>query len=77
MNLGEFRKLTEGMPDSTEMVSVAKNYELGGSYVKASAYRKTMEESERRFRDDFDGTSYSKRVFHSSKEGGEVILIQG
>lgn len=76
MNLGDFRKMTEHLPDSTEFVSHTDNFEMGNSLVKANSVRLIkVKETTRQFRDAFDGTLYSSTVYVPSDEGIEMLKI--
>jgi hypothetical protein len=76
MNLGELRKLTEGLSDDVEIITVCHNYELGNALVKATNVCLIKVKKEvKQFRDDFDGGRYSSEVYVCDENGEEVLKI--
>ena len=59
------------------IVSKSDDYELRGSYVddntKVTIIK--MTKRERNFRDDFDGTRYTKEVYEYNENGNNVVLL--
>lgn len=76
MKLGELRKLTAHLGDDVEIITSSDNYELRNSWVESYGIRlvKVSKVTED-FRDDFDGTNYSKEVFVPDENGIEVLKI--
>lgn len=76
MDLGEFRKITKDLPDTTEFITVSDNYEMGHVWVKAGRVSVVKVKPEKRhFRDDFDGTPYSADVYVPSDDGVDMLKI--
>ena len=76
MKLGELRKLTEHLGDDVEIITTSDNYELNHAWVESRGIRIVKVSKENKtFRDDFDGTSYSKEVFFPDENGKEVLKI--
>jgi len=59
------------------IISKSDNYELGGSYEDDNSKVKVMKMSkiERNFRDDFDGTRYTSKVYEYDENGNMVVLL--
>lgn len=75
MTLGELRKLTEHLSDDTLIITTSVNYELNGSMVESGKIRLIKAgKRNKSFRDDFDGTSYTKEIYVYDDEEGEDVL---
>ena len=59
------------------IINKSDNYELGGSYVDDNSKARVMKMSqrERNFRDDFDGTRYTSKVYEDDENGNMVVLF--
>lgn len=76
MKLGELRKQTAHLSDDVEIISVSDNFEMSGSWVRATRVEvvKVKKKSET-FRDAFDGTKYNSDVYIPDESGEEVLKI--
>lgn len=77
LTVGQLKELIKDMPDETPVISRDSNYELGGAMTQLSSYGVKIENYslvKRHFRDDFDGTNYSKEVYQHDKENGKPAL---
>lgn len=76
MKLGELRKKTAHLSDDVEIISVSDNFEMSGSWVKATGVEvvKVKKESAS-FKDAFDGTKYSSEIYKPDENGEEVLKI--
>jgi hypothetical protein len=78
MNVGELKKLIENLSDDIEIVTITNNYEMGRSLVKARGKIGKYKQEDRYFRDDFDGTRYTAKVYiQDDNEGKDTLVIFG
>lgn len=77
MKVRELKKLLEKYDDEVEIITSSSNYELNGNRVKARIIETKCSLQEKNFRDDFDGTRYTKQVYTSDENGQIVLWIMG
>lgn len=73
MDLGQFRKMTEHLPDDVELISTSDNYEMKNNLVAARVETVKVRKELKEFRDDFDGTRYSSEVYVRDENGKEAL----
>jgi hypothetical protein len=75
MNVQELIKKLEALDPNAQVVITSSNFELGGANVSLSWLKQynTGIEKQERFRDAFDGQSYTKKVWDIS--GGNTPIV--
>ncbi|MCL4352689.1 MAG: hypothetical protein M1318_08620 [Firmicutes bacterium] len=64
MTVGTLRAMLEGLPEDMAVVAHSGNFELNEAILSATARVTMMTEVLESFRDAFDGTDYSQKVWH-------------
>jgi hypothetical protein len=76
MKLGELRKQTAHLSDDVEIICVSDNFEMSGSWVKATGVEVVrVKKKSETFRDAFDNTRYNSDVYIPDENGDEVLKI--
>jgi hypothetical protein len=75
MNVRELKEILNQCDDNAEIITSSSNYELRGSYVKATAKIGNYKKEKQQFRDDFDHTSYCSEVYVRDENGEKAICI--
>jgi len=76
MNVRELKEVLNQLDDDSKVITNSSNYEQQGSYVSAVASIGNYIKVKEKFKDDFDGSSYSSEVYIKSKDGKKIICIR-
>lgn len=77
LTVKQLKEFLEKCDDDMVVVAVTNNYEQGHNYVDAYVTTGHYSPKMRGFRDDFDGTSYSSKIYEYNENGQKVVVIRG
>ena len=78
MTVRELKEKLDQYNNDMEVVVTSSNFELNNSLVTINGiYKSKMKESRETFKDAFDYSYYSEKVYVSSENGKDVLVIYG
>ncbi len=78
LTVGQLKEFLSKFDDDANVITLSHNFEMQGSMVDAKVSEGQYSEHMENFRDSFDGTRYSSKVYRTNWDNGKrTVVISG